>query len=779
MKALGLILKILLGLLVIIVIAVGVIVATVDPNDYREEITDLVKKETGRDLQVETMSLSFFPHLGINLESASLSNAEGFSANPFVSIDKVQVGAAIMPLLSQKLEVDALTLHGLSLNLERDKTGKSNWDDLVKPADEATTKGDKEIKDDENPMDKLASLNFGGIDIQDGQIHWKDEQGQQNVTLENVNFTSGAITFGEFFFIALSADTKVSKPQIASQVDINLEAKLDKDGQYAIRNLNITNTTTGQGIPVKKATTNIELPSFSIENKTLSLASLVINYDIIGGKDFPLDSVKGELTLTEFTGNMESQAFNAKKIALNADVTGENIPNGKATLALNTAAQIDLKAQTANLPKLTLKVLDLTANGDIKATQITSDAIVNANLNIAETNLRDLLKQLKITLPEMSDSKTLTKFAASLGVQFASKTQALKVNNLKVTLDESLLTGNAAVSRFDAPNISYDLALNRINVNRYLPPKKEQPTPAPESQGEVDAKIELPVELLRKLTVNGTIKVGNATFDKLNPKNIVMTTKGSKGKLTVNPLKADIFKTQVLVHAGLDVTGKTPKYSVQTNTKNLPIGEVLLALADSDRLSGTGTMNANITTAGERVSEFKKNLNGTAYVDLKDGAIKGFNLAQAIRDAQAKLSGKAASKTDKEAKTDFSSLVADVTITNGVINTNKLSAQAPFMRVNGSGKVNLPKGTLDYLVKTKIVASDKGQGGEDLKDLNGITIPVKLKGPLTDPSISLDLESLVSQKAQAEIEKKKDEVVKDVQKNVEDKLKDAFKGFKF
>lgn len=779
MKALGLILKILLGLIAIIVIAVGIIVATVDPNDYREEITELVKKETGRDLQIETMSLSFFPHLGINLESASLSNAEGFSASPFVSVDKVQLGAAIMPLLSQKLEVDALTLHGLSLNLERDKTGKSNWDDLVKPTDKTVIKEDKEIKDDENPMDKLASLNFGGIDIQDGQIHWKDELAQQNITLENVNFTSGAITFGEFFFIALSAETRVSKPQIASEVGINLEAKLDKDGQYAIRNLNITNTTTGQGIPVEKATTKIELPSFSIENKSLSLASLVINYDIIGGKGFPLNSVKGELTLTEFTGNMESQAFNAKQIALNADVAGESIPNGKATLAFNTAAQIDLKAQTANLPKLTLKVLDLTANGGIKASQITSDAMVNANLNIAETNLRALLKQLKVTLPEMSDSTTLTKFAASLGVQFASKTQAVKVNNLKVKLDESSLTGNAAVNQFDAPNISYDLSLNKINVNRYLAPKKDQPTSSPESQGEMDAKIELPIELLRKLTVNGTIKVGSATFDKLNPKNIVMTTKGSKGKLMVNPLKADIFKTQVLVNAGLDVTGKTPKYSVKTNTKNLPIGEVLLAFADSDRLSGTGTMNANVTTAGERVSEFKKNLNGTAYVNLKDGAVKGFNLAQAIRDAQAKLSGKPASKTDTEAKTDFSSLVADVTIKNGVINTNKLSALAPFMRVNGSGKVNLPKETLDYLVKTKIVASDKGQGGEDLKDLNGLTIPVKLKGALTDPSISLDLESLVSQKAQAEIEKKKDEVVKDVQKNVEDKLKDVFKGFKF
>ena len=778
MKAFGLILKILAGFIAVIVIAVAVIVATVDPNDYHDEITTLVKKETGRDLKVENVSLSLFPHIGINLESASLSNAEGFSQTPFVSIEKVQLGAAILPLLSQNLEVDTLTLHGLKLNLEKNKDGKTNWDDLVKPETEKTEETATESS--EQPMDRLASLNFGGIDIQDGSMSWNDEQNAQKVTLDKLNFTSGAITFGEFFSIAFSAESKVSNPDIASDLAIKLEAKLEKDGQYALRNLVVKNTTSGKGIPVEKATTEIQLPSFSIENNILTLASLSVDYDVDGGKEFPLQTIKGQLNLTDFTGHIENQTFKAKQIALNSEVTGEAIPNGNATIALTTSADIDLKAQTAKLPQLSLKLLDLTASGDIRATQITSDAIVNANINIAETNLRALLEQLKVALPEMSDDKTLTKFAASMGVQFATKTQALKVDKLKVNLDDSELTGNASVSQFDAPNIRYDLALNTINVNRYLPPKKEQPTPTEEPQGETDAKIELPVELLRKLTINGTVKVGSATYDKLNPKNIVMTTKAAKGNLTINPLKADIFNTQAVVIAGLDVRGKTPIYSVKTNTKNLPIGDVLIAVADTDKISGTGTLNADVTTSGDRVSDFKKNLNGKANVNLKDGAIKGFNLAQTIRDAQAKISGKASSVQDKEAKTDFSSLVADVTIKNGVVTTNTLSAQAPFMRVNGSGTVNLGKDQLNYLVKTKIVASDKGQGGEDLKDLNGLTLPVRLKGDLTSPSISLDLASLLEGKAQAELEKKKEEVVEDAKKQVEEKLKDSIlKGFKF
>jgi len=778
MKALGLIAKIIAGLLVVLIIAIGVIVATVDPNDYRGEITELVKKETGRDFKVESMSLSLFPHIGINLESASLSNAKGFNDTPFIKIDKVQLGAAILPLLSKKLEIDTLTLHGLSLNLERKADGTTNWDDLVKPSTQKAK--EKTSEPSENPMDKLAALNFGGIDIKDGSVKWQDAQNQQNVTLKNLDFTSGAITFGEYFSIEMSADTDVSKPELTSKLAINVEAKLDKDGQYAIRNLNINNTVSGKGIPVKQAATKISLPNFSIENNVLSMPKLSIDYDVDGGKDFALEKIKGQLNLTDLTGDITNQSFNAKQIALNADVKGEQIPNGSATIALNTSANIDLKKQTAELPKLSLKLLDLTASGQVKATQITSDAVVNANIDIAQTNLRELLKQLKVTLPEMSDSKTLTKFATSLGVQFNSKNQAVKVNNLKLTLDDSQLTGNASVSQFSAPNINYNLALNSINVSRYLPPKKEQPTPAAEAKDAPETKIELPVDLLRKLTINGTIKVGSVTYDKLNPKNIVMTTKAAKGNLTINPLKADIFKTQAVVIAGLDVRGKTPKYSVKTNTNNLPIGDVLLAVADTDKLQGTGSVDANITTSGELISEFKKNLNGTAKVNLKDGAIKGFNLAQTIRDAQAKISGKAASVQDKEEQTDFSSLIADVTIKNGVVNTNTLSAQAPFMRINGSGTADIANEKLNYLVKTKIVASDKGQGGEDLKDLNGLTIPVRLKGDLTDPSISLDLASLIEGKAKAELEKKKDKVVKEAQKKVEEKLKDSIlKGFKF
>lgn len=779
MKVLSLILKIAAGLVAVIIIAIAVIAVTVDPNDYRDEITEVVKKETGRDLKIEAMSLSFFPHLGLILENTSLSNATGFSDQAFLKVDKVQVGAAIWPLLSQQLEIDTLTLHGLNLNLEKNAAGISNWDDLIKKED--GVKVEEKAEDSANPLDKLAALNFGGIDIKNGQVHWNDQQAQQTIDLKITELSTGTITFGEFFKIALSAETTVAKPALQSQLDLTIEAKLEKDGRYVLRNLALKSTTQGAGIPVEKATAELFIPTLDLAmaKNQLSLPSLRLTYNVMGGKEFPMKTIQGELTVKEFSGDLKAQQFKAQKLTATAALTGDSLPGGKAQLNLSTQPSVNLTAQTANLDQLSLSAMDIVAKGSIKATKITTDAQVDAKLDIVETNLRALLKQLKISLPEMADAKTLTKFSASLGVHFNAKTQAMSVKNLKVTLDDSLLTGNASVSQFDAPNIRYDLALTKIDLNRYLPAKKA--VPESESTTPVaETDIPLPTELLRKLTINGTFKAGAVTFDKLQPKNIVLTVKGSKGKINANPIRADIFKTTINAQAELDVSGKTPQYSFKTDAKNVPVGDVLLAFTGKDQISGTGAVNANITTSGSRISHFKQNLNGTAAANLEDGAIKGFNLAQSIREAKAKINGTAAPVAAGDLQTDFSSLIAEVSIKQGIVTTTKLLAQAPFMRITGSGTVDLPKESLNYLVKAKIVASDKGQGGEDLKELNGLTIPVKLKGAWTNPSVSLDLASLLEQKATAEMEKKKDEVIEETKKKIEEQLKDTLlKGFKF
>jgi len=126
----------------------------------------------------------------------------------------------------------------------------------------------------------------------------------------------------------------------------------------------------------------------------------------------------------------------------------------------------------------------------------------------------------------------------------------------------------------------------------------------------------------------------------------------------------------------------------------------------------------------------KKSLGGTARLALKDGAIKGINIAETIRKAKSALGSQEARAQARETQqTDFSEMTASFNIKNGVAHNEDLDVKSPLVRVGGRGDIDIGNGTLDYTTKATVVASAKGQGGADVDQLAGLTVPVHLTGP--------------------------------------------------
>src|SRR5689334_13343282 len=92
------------ALIVLAAVAVAVLVATFDPNDYKPRIVQAVKERTGRDLSIGNMTLKLFPKLGAQLDKVSLAGRDG--KGEFVGVSSARVYVAVLPLLSRKLVVD-------------------------------------------------------------------------------------------------------------------------------------------------------------------------------------------------------------------------------------------------------------------------------------------------------------------------------------------------------------------------------------------------------------------------------------------------------------------------------------------------------------------------------------------------------------------------------------------------------------------------------------------------------------------------------------------------
>jgi len=125
-----------------------------------------------------------------------------------------------------------------------------------------------------------------------------------------------------------------------------------------------------------------------------------------------------------------------------------------------------------------------------------------------------------------------------------------------------------------------------------------------------------------------------------------------------------------------------------------------------------------------------------------------------VRSVKSKFGGKdaegAASRTEK---TDFSELTASFVIKNGIAHNEDLMLKSPFLRVTGAGDVNIGEDSLNYVVKTSIVGTMAGQGGKELGELKGFTVPVRLSGPYTAMKYKVEFSQMVAGKEQLEAAK--------------------------
>ena len=693
-------------LVLLVVAAVVILPMVVDPNDYKPQIVAAAKDKLGRDLVIEQdLSLSVFPWLGIETGGVRLGNAPGFAEQSFAEIDQLGVKVKLMPLLSQQVEVDTLVVKGLRLNLEKDTSGKTNWDDLVSQEGQKPTDAEPAEQKPAEASSPLA-LSVQGIQIENARIVWDDRQAGQQYVLDGVRLVTGALAPGAVVPVEAGISFSSSKPAMTLQAD--LTAKVGSDADFTV--------------------------------------------------------------------------FRIADLVLNLDAKGEGLPSGGAKLTLKTNLLADTKADTLNLDGLEISGPAMAASGELAVSALQTNPAAKGSLRIAETNLKTLASMFASPI-ETADPAALTR--ASGDLEFVYADGALKLDPLKLQLDDSNLTGHLHLLDSNGPVVRTRLDLDQIDLDRYMPPAgsavaaddkatagKKAPTQPQAAKGPED-----PFAALRTLDFVGEFKIGKLKVNNARMSNVTTKVVSRKGVLTVDPMAATLYEGSFKGSAVFDASGAQPKLSAKNHLTDIQIGPLLKDVAGEDRLIGRGELHADVRMVGLSEAEIRRSLNGTSSFAFRDGALKGVNIAQVIREGSSKLGlGSDKLDTGTPGQTDFSEISASMTMTNGVIKNQDLQAKSPLLRIDGKGEVDLPKDSIDYLITTVLVKSLAGQGGKGSDELAGVPIPVRVSGPLSKPSYRPDLEAALSAKAKAQLEEKKQEVTKKVEEKAKEKLDGVLKG---
>ena len=336
--------------------------------------------------------------------------------------------------------------------------------------------------------------------------------------------------------------------------------------------------------------------------------------------------------------------------------------------------------------------------------------------------------------------------------------------DLVAKFDDTTIKAKLGMTQFDAPHYRFDVDVDRIDLDRYLVAQSDaKPKPSAGPKVEVDVPVDL--SALEGLRADGKLAVGALKLMDLRIAELKAELKAANGRADLAPHSARLYEGTL--QGALSLIAKGNRVALKENLAGVAIGPLVKDLMSRDALEGKGNVALDVSASGPTVGAMKKSLAGTASVLLKDGAVKGINLTEALRKTKAAFGSKSAREqpSDPSQRTDFSEMSASFVLKNGVAHNDDLSVKAPLVRVGGAGDIDIGNSRLDYVAKASVVATGKGQDGADLDHLAGLTIPVKLSGTFDAPKYEIDYAALASSAAKVRIEKEG-----------KDKLKEKLRG---
>lgn len=491
-----------------------------------------------------------------------------------------------------------------------------------------------------------------------------------------------------------------------------------------------------------------------------------------------LPEVMGDLA-ARVLFDQRANTLAVQDLTVNTTLRGDQIPAGELATKLRGEVQADLAAQRFALSQTTLELADIVVTLAADAHLQGEELLANATVTLPTFNARESLRQLQIELPDMSDASALTKVGLATRLQYSNK--GLVLEELKAQLDDSNLTGQAQLPSFDPLTAQFQFALDQIDLDRYLPPEQEKsaaPSPAPEGEQPAADEVELPLEMLRELVLDGSLAIGQVIVKKMRMTDIEMKITARDGLIRAEPL-ATLYQGKLQGEMTLDARTDDPTFSMQQRLAGVQAGSLLEDLVGVARILGVADLSLDVGMHGAGVDDWLQTANGTGSFKFSDGAINGINIADAIQSARAKLANEPATADSESGQTPFNVLQGTLKIEEGLVMNRDFDLSSSMFEVAGDGQFSLLTQGVDYTLKVSLLEPLLKSDNKLLSELRNVPIPVQVSGDIRDLKVGVNLQEAIGEAGKArlkeEVQERREEVESKVQEKVQDKLKDLLK----
>ncbi|HEX3141093.1 MAG TPA: AsmA family protein [Rhizobacter sp.] len=739
--------KLLIGVGVFVLLMAAVLtylVATFDANAYKSLAIDWMKTHRDRTLVIGgPVKLSVFPRLAVQVSGVTLS--EKGRADEFISLDEAALSVAVLPLLRQQVVVDRVSARGLRMNYRRSASGATNVDDWLASKTAATPGSEP----DKSPTARGPALHFdvSRVQLDDLRLTLHDEQAKLAGVVTLKSLSTGRLADQVESPVKLDAQVALTEPAVqgeltgstlltpaladkglhlrdmalawqgslpgAQAVSASLRGTLAFDGNKGTLQADAVELSGDASLgTLRLANSTLALERFAYDpgNKELLLSKLRIK---LGGSssghplglnlDWPTLSVKGDsLTGSALSGQISLQGPNTIE------------------------ASFKTAAPSGSFERIVVPNVDSTLTGRSGPRQLggTLQATLLLSPDKGTLALNDLSTRLQLQEPSLAPLVIAIEGKADASSKTAHWALKGQINTNPFTSEGSAIMATTPLT------LTVSAHFDTLDLNRLLLPAAAASGAARPSPGASKADAPIDLSALRELQGRFDLRVGQFAYQTYRVNDAVVAATLEGGMLRVNQLAGKAWGGSFTGTAFADA--RASRVALNATATGVNVNTLLKDVAHKDVLEGTGRVVLNVDGAGRSANELKSRLKGAAGLQLRDGAIKGVNLAKSLRQAKATLGMKPSDerqKANQNEKTDFSELNASFVITEGVARNNDLDVKSPFLRLGGDGALDIGKGVIDYTVRATVAPTSKGQDGAELAALKGMTFPVHLSGP--------------------------------------------------
>lgn len=811
------------GAVVVVGLLFGFFHWTLNSTGLKLRLVEAVQRATGRTLTISGdthFNLSLAP--AVSMEDVVLANPPGSSRPNMVTVARVEVGLALLPLLQHRLEVDHVTLVRPDVLLESNAAGRGNWlfsregpEPAAGPAalqsapppvqsaraPASTQSASTPAQSAPTPVQPapaaaetapVAPASSAAVEaarqrlavwltkasVVDGRVGWLDARTGQRLEVQvpELNLDAppgGPVTLaGAFTYegqsIKLTGHAEPTElPDSAPgtgpwPVGLKLatgDATLTVDGQvdhpFAGRGYVLAIdaevpdpsvfASWFPGLPLalaKSVSAQAEVSDNGSTTPTISKAQ-------IKAASVDLGMLGGGATMQNLTIGAQGDG----PIRITAGITRDGIDSGidgfigdlhwlKDGAAGPVTADLEWNAGSARASikgtieaPLQLSGYDLDVAVNVpKPLQVTNGAPPALRAVVFETRLTDapgpVPFQFTSNAGDVTGELSVSRLAKTSGPAYSVDGQ---VASQRLDLDMLLARPKGpTVTPPEATSAPADSsgsgAAPAVNETPAPAEANNAPTPAPAAAGSASDKwlipdARLPFDWLREVDANIKFGFDDVRYHGVDIRKIDSVAAINDGLLRVDPFTIAAPDQQMTGKLAADATKTPPVVHLVVNAPAVAVQALLGTLGLPEIASGIAQVQADLTGAGDSPHAIAASLNGWVGVAIEGGQLDT-KMMNAWLDQVQPLHFSGPDTTPLRCF----ALRAD--LKSGIATIEPVALDTPVLIVDGTGDVNLGQETLSLQARPRATIGN-----------TGFAVPVRLSGPIREPSAKIDISS--------------------------------------